>query len=61
MQSTHRLSVTDEVRFGAVLHVLSEMELKLKFLLLKMLCPERKLLPCHSKKVSQWLRALVHD
>ena len=31
MQSTHRLYVTDEVRFVAVLHVLSEIELKLKF------------------------------
>ena len=30
MQSTHRLSVTDEVRFAAVLHALSEIELKLK-------------------------------
>ena len=30
MQTTHKLSVTDEVRFVAVLHALSEIELKLK-------------------------------
>ena len=31
MQPTHRLSITDEVRFVPVLHALSEIELKLKF------------------------------
>ena len=31
MHSTHRLYVTDEVRFVADLHALSEIELKLKF------------------------------
>ena len=61
MQSTHRLSVTDEVRFVAVLHALREIELKLKFFLLKLPYPERKLLPCRSKEESQWLRVLVDD
>ena len=50
MQSTHRLSVTDEIRFVAVLHALSEIELKLMFFSLNVPHPERKLLPCCSKE-----------
>ena len=31
MHSTHKLYVTDEVRFVAVLHAMREIEIKLKF------------------------------
>ena len=61
MQSTHRLYVTDEVRFVAVLHALREIELKLKFFSLNLPYPERKLFSCRSKKESQRLRALLDD
>ena len=61
MQSTHRLYVTDEVRFVAALHALSEIELKLRFFSLNLPYPERNLLPCRSKKESQRLRALMDD
>ena len=55
MQSTHRLSETDEVRFVAVLHALSEIQLKLKLFSLNSPYPERKLLPCRRKEESQRL------